>query len=1020
MTKHATAFRTRFSTSLAWFGVASLCFVAAPPLRAQTCADWKAVVGWQGTYTLTSSGTVMHGSIDMYSIDETSGGAAYLPTQVDGLCNQLGWAGPDLQNTGSVNDSTQVLNACVQGQWFTTDTLVGNSGYQSNSQLSIDATGSTFYFKPISHDLATHTVYSCSSQQSQDIQWATYPADNWPVSFPLPAQVGPLTVTNHPFTAASLYAGYQDINWTISFNLTPILAGYNTLTVAAFGNGTVTSTDGLINCPGVCVHSYAPNTQVTLTAIPGAGFIFAGWNGACTGTGACQVTMTQAQTVNAIFSEPLQFVAVPPCRLVDTRGPNGDFGGPPLQGGAQRSFTIPQGPCGIPASAQAYSLNITVAPLGPLHYLTVWPAGENQPVVSTMNSPDGRVKANAAIVPAGTDGAISFYVTNNTNLIVDIDGYFETAGNGTSQFFPLPPCRVIDTRRPNGFFGGPYLSGGVQRDFTVSQSGCVPFFYIVQGIIGHGNADFSPAVAYPAGDYNRAVVVGDFNGDGKADLATANQNTNISVLLGNGDGTFQAPVLYGAGSAPSSIAQGDFNHDGKADLVVANHDSNNVSVFFGNGDGTFRAAVNYPVGTGPRSVAVADFDGNGKLDLVTANDGQSNVSVLINNGDGTFHAAVNYSTGAAPYSVAVGDFNGDHKLDLVTANFVGNTVSVLLGNGNGTFQTAVNHNVGSNPSSVAVGDFNHDGNTDLAVTNSGSNNVSVLLGNGNATFRTPVNYSTGQNPTSVVVGDVSSNNSDLVVTNNTFFGQVNIFEGIGDGTFLDPVNVDAGTFPNSVALGDLNGDGLLDITVATEGAANTLPTAYSFNVTVVPHNGERLGYLTVWPQGNPQPTVSTLNNPTGTVVANAAIVPGGSNGNISVYPSADTDLLVDINGYFSAPAGTGLALYPFPPCRAFDSRSNNGQPFLGQKTVAMVSSPCAPPPVARSYVLNATVVPPGALGYLTLWPDGQSQPTVSTLNAADGFITSNMAIVPTTNGSIDAYASSLTQLLIDISGYFAP
>ena len=371
-------------------------------------------------------------------------------------------------------------------------------------------------------------------------------------------------------------------------------------------------------------------------------------------------------------------MAVTPCRVVDTRGPNGDFGGPPLQGGAQRSFAIPQGPCGIPSSAQAYSFNITVAPMGPLHYLTVWPTGESQPVVSTMNSPDGRVKANAAIVPAGTDGAISFYVTNNTNLIVDIDGYFETAGNGTSQFFPLPPCRVIDTRGPNGFFGGPYLSGGVQRDFTVSQSGCVPFFYIVQGIIGHGNADFSPAVAYPAGNYNRAVAVGDFNGDGKADLATANESANISVLLGNGHGTFQAPVLYAAGNAPYSIAQGDFNHDGKADLVVANHDSNNVSVFLGNGDGTFRTAVNYSVGIGPRSVAVADFNGDNQPDLVTANDGQSNVSVLINNGDGTFRAAVNYSTGGVPYSVAVGDFNGDHTLDLVTANFVGNTVSVLL------------------------------------------------------------------------------------------------------------------------------------------------------------------------------------------------------------------------------------------------------------------------------------------------------------------------------------------------------
>ena len=988
-------------------------------LNAQTCDDWKAVVGWQGTYTLTSNGLVTHGSTNRFFISETSGATVNV-SGGGGQCDQLTWTGPDLNNTGSVNDSTQILNACVQGQWFTSDTLSGNSGYPSSTELFINATGGTFTFNPIPHDWVTHTIYNCTGQQSGDEQWATAPGDNWPQIFPLPQQVGPLVINNYHFSAASRYAGYQDIDWSISLNLVPILAGYNQLTVTTFGTGTVTSTDNVINCPGVCSHYYSPDSQVTLNAVPGVGYIFAGWNGACSGTGSCQVTMSQAQTVNAVFSQPLQFVAVTPCRLVDTRGPDGQFGGPVLQGGTQRSFALPQGGCAIPNSAQAYSLNVTVAPLGRLRYLTVWPTGENQPVVSTMNSPDGRTKANAAIVPAGTDGAISFYVTDTTNLIVDIDGYFEAARNGTSQFFPLPPCRVIDTRGPNGFFGGPYLTGRVQRDFQVSQNGCVPFFDIVQGIMTLGPVNFAPAVAYPAGDRNRAVVVGDFNGDGKTDLATANENTGISVMLGNGGGSFQAPVQYAAGSAPYSIAQGDFNHDGKTDLVVANHDSNNVSVFLGNGDGTFHAAVNYGTGTNPQSVVVADLNGDGKADLATANFATGNVSVLLGNGDGSFQAAANYSTGGLPYSLAVADFNGDHKLDLVTANYVGNTVSILLGNGDGSFQAPVNYTVGTNPGSVAVGDFNQDGKADLAVANSGSNTISVLRGNGNGSFQAPTTLNTGQDPTSVVVGEVSSIYGDLVVTTDTFFGQVSIFESNGDGTFLDPVNVDAGTSPISTALGDLDGDGFLDIAVATEGAANHVPTAYSFNVTAVPHNGQTLGYLTVWPKGQPQPLVSTLNNPTGTTVANAAIVPGGASGDISVYPSADTDLIVDINGYFSPPAGTGLALYPFPPCRAYDSRNNNGQPFRGERTVSMITSPCAPPTVARSYVLNATVVPQAGLGYLTLWPDGETMPLVSTLNAPDGFITSNMAILPTANGSIDAYASALTQLLLDISGYFAP
>ncbi len=139
------------------------------------------------------------------------------------------------------------------------------------------------------------------------------------------------------------------------------------------------------------------------------------------------------------------------------------------------------------------------------------------------------------------------------------------------------------------------------------------------------------------------------------------------------------------------------------------------------------------------------------------------------------------------------------------------------------------------------------------------------------------------------------------------------------------------------------------------------------------------------------------------------------------YADNNTDLLIDINGYFAAQGSNGLSLYTVTPCRVIDTRNvGNGQPFHGALTVNVTGSMCAPPASAQAFVFNATVVPPGHLGYLTLWPDGQNQPVVSTLNAIDGAITSNMAIVPTNNGSIDAYASALTQLLLDISSYFAP
>ena len=154
-------------------------------------------------------------------------------------------------------------------------------------------------------------------------------------------------------------------------------------------------------------------------------------------------------------SQALQFVAVTPCRLVDTRS---HAGGGPIPGGTFRSFPIPQeGGCNIPATAAAYSLNVSVVPSGPLGYLTLWPTGQDKPAVATLNSLDGRIKANAAIVPAGDQGAISIYATNTTNVVLDINGYFAPASGSTLAFYPLPPCRVADTRHASGGLGSPVL-----------------------------------------------------------------------------------------------------------------------------------------------------------------------------------------------------------------------------------------------------------------------------------------------------------------------------------------------------------------------------------------------------------------------------------------------------------------------------------------------------------------------------------------------------------------------------------
>jgi hypothetical protein len=198
--------------------------------------------------------------------------------------------------------------------------------------------------------------------------------------------------------------------------------------------------------------------------------------------GAISVFVTDATHVildiNGYFlpenlGQGLTFYTAAPCRVADSRLAAGTFGGPQLTAGQTREYPIPQSPCGIPASAQAYSLNATVVPQEPLGYLTLWPSGSAQPLVSTLNSFQGAVVANAAIVPAGAGSKVNVYVTNRTDLIVDVNGYFAAPGAVNAlRFFPVTPCRVADTRLAAGTFGGPQLAGGQTRDYPVPQSAC--------------------------------------------------------------------------------------------------------------------------------------------------------------------------------------------------------------------------------------------------------------------------------------------------------------------------------------------------------------------------------------------------------------------------------------------------------------------------------------------------------------------------------------------------------------------
>jgi hypothetical protein len=219
----------------------------------------------------------------------------------------------------------------------------------------------------------------------------------------------------------------------------------------------------------------------------------------------------------------------------------------------------------------------------------------------------------------------------------------------------------------------------------------------------------------------RADAVGDFNGDGIPDIVAAASGPTqpLLVWLGNADGTYTAapsPVASGYTFAPILVA--DFNGDGKQDLAVLDGDNNTVSILLGHGDGTFTLVATSPtIGSNPGQFAVGDFNDDGIPDLVVTSRSSTPLTILLGKGDGTFTAASASPTASSgsPYFVATGDFNGDGKLDFAATDLYDDTVSILLGHGDGTFAASTTVHSGSNGAPIAAADFSGDGKLDLAV-----------------------------------------------------------------------------------------------------------------------------------------------------------------------------------------------------------------------------------------------------------------------------------------------------------------
>lgn len=337
-----------------------------------------------------------------------------------------------------------------------------------------------------------------------------------------------------------------------------------------------------------------------------------------------------------------------------------------------------------------------------------------------------------------------------------------------------------------------------------------------------GDIVFASAAAVAVGTGPRGICTGDFNGDGKADLATVNVTTDdVSVLIGIGNGTFQPAVSYPAGTDPSGVCAADVNDDGDIDLAVSNFISDDISIFLGKGDGTFEAAVNYTVGVdgnGPRAIVAAELNGTGLIDLAVANEWGDSVAVLINNDDGTFLAPVLYSVGVAavPMAIFSADFDGLNGNDLVVANSGpdSSNVAVLLNTGGGTFAAPVTYATDLSPRSVSSADLDGNGSFDLAVVNTTNHKWSALLNEGGGTFAAAVTYPAGSTPRAIDIVDLDGDTFADVVVANAVSNNVSIYINQGDGSFDPAVVYAVGTEPTAICSADFDGDTDNDLATA--------------------------------------------------------------------------------------------------------------------------------------------------------------------------------------------------------------
>ena len=417
----------------------------------------------------------------------------------------------------------------------------------------------------------------------------------------------------------------------------------------------------------------------------------------------------------------------------------------------------------------------------------------------------------------------------------------------------------------------------------------------MENLEGRALMAFMAPVSFPTGSNPAGIAVGDFNSDGRDDMAIVNNAAagTVGVMLSNGDGGFQPRADYSAGAYAIDANAGDYNGDGKLDLAIV---GSAVDILLGNGDGTFGAPLEFAATPSAHSIKSGDFNNDGYLDVATMN--VNSASLMLGRGDGTFQPRVDASVAGNNINLVVGDYDKDGNLDMATSNTASiGTVNVLRGRGDGSFNAPNSYYAFSAPVYLASGDFNNDGYLDFACPNSYSaTTMSVLLNNGDGTYAAPHTYGISQTGYEIEVEDFNNDgNDDFAVRGGSSY-MVSL--GKGDGTFYPSVNyaTPAGRFEAGTH-GDFNGDGAVDLAYPGSGGVTVVTNDHADYQNLAGAVTFRLSAPTTTTSGSVLPMTITAVDANGDRVA-------GFLG--AVYISSSDPKASTATGYAFSPTDAGI------------------------------------------------------------------------------------------------------------------